>query len=144
MASVRMRNLRGKRSTGRRGSVLTGTLIAFLIAMMMVPLCMACIAPLRSVFEFETEVQDEIAAMQLRRVMFLAYDIEADSSSLYFTAQNRPMELTRTNRHVILKPGTQIYFPDVDECSFAEADGLVWIIYERNSKEYRKVLARMP
>ena len=114
------------------------------IAVLMVPLCMACIAPLGGVLSFNEEIQDEVSALQLRRVLLLSYDLEVHDSWISFTYQERVMELSKGANHVILSPGTQIYFVNVDSCEFSEEDGLLWINYERDGKEYAKPLAKLP
>lgn len=141
MASERLSKLRTK---SRRGFILGRTLIAFLIALYLVPLCMACIAPLRGIMEFRREVQDEISAMQLRRLLLVSDEIEISGAAICFTYQQRHMELSQSGHHVILKPGTQIYFTDTEGCRFECMEGVLEMIYERNGNEYRNVLAKMP
>lgn len=141
MASQRLSKLRTK---GRGGFILGNTLIAFMVALYLVPLCMACIAPLRGIMEFRRDVQDEISAVQLRRLLLVCDDIEIMGESLVFTYQQRNMELSQGGHHVTMKPGTQIYFTETDGCRFECAEGVLEIVYERDHQEYRKVLAKMP
>ncbi len=141
MASERLSKLRAK---GRTGFILGNTLIAFMVALYLVPLCMACIAPLRGIMEFRRDVQDEISAVQLRRLLLVCDDIEIMGESLVFTYQQRNMELSQGGHHVTMKPGTQIYFTETDGCRFECAEGVLEIVYERDHQEYRKVLAKMP
>ena len=141
MASERLSKLRAR---VRAGFILGNTLIAFIVALYLVPLCMACIAPLRGIMEFRRDVQDEISAVQLRRLLLVSDDIEISGESLVFTYQQKSMELSQGGHHVILKPGTQIYFTDTEGCRFECMEGVLEIVYERNGNEYRKVLAKMP
>ena len=49
----------GKSGNGRRGFILLRTLTAFMIALMMVPLCMRCISAMPYLFSQPEYVQDE-------------------------------------------------------------------------------------
>lgn len=126
------------------GFILARVLISVLIALCITPLCMACIAPLRGIMEFHDEIQDEISAMQLRRLLLVSDKIQIEGNVLSFTYQQRHMELAQSAHHVILHPGTQIYFTETDSCRFSDTDGVLMIVYERNNREYRKVLAKVP
>lgn len=141
MASVKLRALR-KRTRG--GFILESALSAILITLCIVPLCLCCIAPLRNMMEFRHEIMDEISALQLRRVLLLSEDLTVSEAFISFNYQEREMSLSRTNRNVIMTPGTQIYFTDCDSCRFICEGELLWIVYERDGKENRKVLAKIP
>lgn len=141
MAPVKLRGLR-KRTRG--GFILESALSAILITLCIVPLCLGCIAPLRNMMEFRYEIMDEISAMQLRRVLLLSEDLIVSEASISFDYQERQMALSRTNRNIIMTPGTQIYFPDCDSFHFVCEGELLWIVYERDGRENRKVLAKVP
>lgn len=141
MASVILSRLHHE---NRRGFVSETALTAFLCTLMLVPLCLCCIAPLRGMLDFDSRVQDEISALQLRRIFLLSDDIQLYGDCLTFAYQEREMTLYRTGRNVIMTPGTQIFFPDVDTCGFVNENGIAWIVYEREGEQYRKALAKMP
>ncbi len=142
MASFRMQRVHHR--TGNRGFLLSSALVALMSVLMLIPLCTASIASLRGVFEFQEEVQDEIASLQLRRLFLCAYEIEVSPDAVSFVLDARQMQLLKVNRHIIISPGTQIFYADVDTCEFIVDAGLVYVEFERDAKQYRKVLLRIP
>lgn len=128
------------RNWGRRGSVLTEFLLTLLIACLLIPACIVCIAILSGTLRFDQTLQDEIALMQLRRVLLLSYDIETNGNVVYFTYQTREMRLSDVNRNLIIQPGTQIFVSDIDYASFYYSQGLLMVKYEREGKTYEKAL----
>lgn len=125
----------------RRGFILLSTLTAFLISLMMIPLCMRCIAAFPVIFRPPQSVQDEIAAMQLRRLFALAEDIEVSYAVVDLTYQKKRMSLHLSNDNVILSPGTQICFTNVEDCRFVTEDGILVIVIERENSSVEKVLS---
>lgn len=142
-----MRNQR--RAAGRRGRraggfLLADTLTAFFIALLILPLCMYCISAFSPLLKTEQTVQDEIAAQQLRRVFVLSHDIQVSGSEITLTYRQKEMRLRRSGRNVILTPGTQYCFTEVDDCSFAAAGGVIRILLVRGDRTVEKVLGVLP
>lgn len=115
-----------------------------MIALMMVPLCMRCISAMPHLFSKPLYVQDEIAALQLRRVFALSEQIEVHDSYVDFTYQKRRMSLHMSNDNIIISPGTQICFTEVSDCRFAIRSGILVIIIEREDSSAEKVLSPLP
>lgn len=123
-----------------KGFMLTEMLIALLIATILLPISITCIKLCKDELAFETEKQDSIALIQLRRILSLSHDFKVDSNSLTFTYHDDEMTLCKTNGNVRLKPGTQFYFMNVDDIEFFENDGCIWTTYARDESETTSLL----
>lgn len=134
----------GNRRRGRRGFLLGRTVIAFLIAMCMVPLSMECILILSRCTQLPDAMQDEISALQLRRLFLTSYDVIADPLEVSFISQSREMTLRQSGDKVILFPGTQIFFTDVDDCTFSIEENILKIGIERDGEIISKAIAYLP
>lgn len=142
MASFPMHKVH--RRNRNRGFLLSDALVALMSVLMLIPLCTASIASLSGVFEFQEEVQDEIASLQLRRLFLCAYEVEVSPDAVTFVYDDRQMQLHKVNRHIIISPGTQIFYADVDACEFIVDGDLLYVEFERDAKQYRKVLQKIP
>ena len=86
--------------------------------------------------------QDNIAMMQLRKILLLSYDNEIYSDHLEFKYkdENWSIYVTSGNNLNLGKEdghsGTQIYLYDVQDVSFRQEDNCIFINYTRKNKEY--------
>lgn len=106
----------------------------------MLPLC---IDSLNCVIKFQCDynyISDEIALAQLREQLLFAYDIRVDNSEINFIYQNKEYQLSYVNKKMILQPGTQIYINNIDNLSFIEKNNCIYVSYERNNKEYERII----
>lgn len=87
-----------------------------------------------------SEINDEIAMYQLRELLLIAYDIEIYDDEINFTYQDKTFRLSLINNRLILQPGTQIYLDEVDNLYFMQSDGLIYVNYEKDDRQYQKVL----
>ena len=124
----------------RAGFVLSDFLAALCVVVLMVPLMTMCLGVLKGSLVFDERLQDEIALLQLRKILLISYDIEVSPQVLSFRYQARDMRLSLVNRRLIIQPGTQIFLSEIDGASFLEKDGMIEVIYSRDEQEYEKVL----
>ncbi|MBR2811098.1 MAG: hypothetical protein IKD69_06940 [Solobacterium sp.] len=124
----------------RAGFVLSDFLAALCVVVLMVPLMTMCLGVLKGSLVFDERLQDEIALLQLRKILLISYDIEVSPQMLSFRYQARDMRLSLVNRRLIIQPGTQIFLSEIDGASFLEKDGMIEVIYSRGEQEYEKVL----
>ena len=124
----------------RAGFVLSDFLAALCVVVLMVPLMTMCLGVLKGSLVFDERLQDEIALLQLRKILLISYDIEVSPQVLSFRYQARDMRLSLVNRRLIIQPGTQIFLSEIDGASFLEKDGMIEVIYSRGEQEYEKVL----
>ena len=86
--------------------------------------------------------QDNIAMMQLRKILLLSYDANVYNESLEFKYKDEDWTLyvTSSNNLNLGKSkgysGTQIYLYDVENVSFRQEDNCIFINYTRKNKEY--------
>ena len=61
-------------------------------------------------------------------------DYECLGGMIHFRYQGEPCEFAFMNRHLILKPGTQIFLSDIDEASFYMNGNIVYLQYRRGER----------
>ena len=52
------------------------------------------------------------------------------------------MHLGLVNENIIIQPGTQIIYTNVDSCEFKCDDDVIIICYERNGNKYEEAIAK--
>lgn len=127
-------------SLNHNGFTLMEMLISLLIATILLPISITSIKLCKEGLTFETEKQDSIALIQLRRILSLSHDFKVEGNTLTFTYHEEEMTLRKTNGNILLKPGTQFYFMNVDEIEFFENNGCIWTTYAREETENTALL----
>ena len=100
----------------RKGFALIEILICILTVCICIPILVQVISLTRSVLKDRTLLQDQIALVQLRHYLAVAYDIELQPTALSFQRQHEEMRLRLVNQNLIIQPGTQIFLID-RECN---------------------------
>ena len=116
------------------------TLLSLVIIMIFLPLSSLTLDYVSRIDYDYSEINDEIAMYQLRELLLIAYDIEIDDDEINFTYQDKTFRLSLINNRLILQPGTQIYLDEVDNLYFMQSDGLIYVNYEKDDRQYQKVL----
>ena len=127
----------------RRGFIYTRALVALLITMSLLPLAV-------TVFRFTADldfdydlVNSELALMDLRRVLLLAYDLDVSAHELNFVYHDDNYSLKVINDKLILQPGTQIYLNGVDEVNFYRKNGCLYLSYKnKEGKEIERNIGK--
>lgn len=86
------------------------------------------------------EIEDQIALMQLREILLLAYDLEVYDDELVFIYQNKDFSIRQVGGRLLLQPGTQIFLDEADGIGFSKEGGIVYLHYEKNERDYRTPL----
>ena len=107
-------------------------LLTLLIIVMMIPVIILSISTISHALKQPYCLQDLVATYQLRRILVLSYSphIEED------------MKLSLINENIILTPGTQIFYIDVDTCMFYEENHVIYVQYERGEDAYTEAIAK--
>lgn len=126
-----------------RGVILTDLLLTILIVLMLVPAVMICLQAIQGTLSFSEEVQDMIAEAQIRHILLIADHKEIEGETLVFAYQNRQMRLSFVNDHLILQPGTQIFFSDTDQGMICARGNLIYAVYTRAEVTYEKVIGTL-
>lgn len=126
----------------RTGSILMDYLLTLFITSLMIPVVLSSLLLLTNYLKENPYLQDEIASYQLRRILSLSYDPYIEENSLYFTYRQSKMNLSFVNGNLIIQPGTQIMYLNIDSCDFFEENGVIWVLYERNGKEIEQAITK--
>ena len=129
--------------SGNRGFTYGRTLIALLITLTILPL-------LISIFSFVANIKlnynllnNELALIDLRRKLLIAYDLNVNDNSLEFKNNGETNYLYYVNDKLILSPGTQIYLNDVKDVYFNKENGVIYLNYITNdNEEYKSVVGK--
>ncbi len=130
----------GKRN--HRGTILVDFLLTLLISVSLLPIVLCCISVLSKGLIRNYQLQDMIATNQLRRILAISYNLNIEEHTLYFQYQKKEMHLEMVNDNIIIQPGTQIIYTNVDSCEFVLEDDVISICYERNGKKYEEAIAK--
>lgn len=128
--------------SNRKGFALAEVLVAILTVCICIPIMVSVISLMRTSLKDRTSLQDQIALVQLRRYLAVAYDIELLPSSLTFQRQNEEMRLSVVNQNLIVQPGTQMFLMDIEAALFYLEGDSVMLRYVRDNQEYEVFLCK--
>ena len=117
-------------------------LIGLIIIITMLPICTHAFMYVSNITFNYNEINDEIALMQLREQLLIAYDMDFSDYELNFLYKNKNFKLSKVNNKLLLQPGSQIYLNDIDELRFVNKNGCIYVEYQRQGKEYEKVICK--
>ncbi len=126
----------------RKGFALVEILVAILTVCICIPILVSVISLMHTSLKDRTSLQDQIALIQLRRYLAIAYDVELLPSSLTFQRQQEEMRLSVVNQNLIVQPGTQIFLMDIETAVFYLEGDSVMLRYVRNQQEYEVYLCK--
>ena len=124
--------------SNRKGFALVEVLVAILTVCICIPIIVSVISSLKD----RAFLQDQIALIQLRRYLAVAYEIELLPSSLTFQRQHEEMRLSVVNQNLIVQPGTQIFLMDIETTIFYLEGDSVMLRYVRDNQEYEVFLCK--
>ena len=125
-----------------RGSLTLRLLLSLLICLTMLPIVLTAFRISEKLDFYYQDSEDAIAKRQLQKIVLLAYDIQIKHDELVFQYQEEEFRLSMINRHVVLQPGTQIFYENLDDCYFLNEDGFIKIVYQRKDKVYVDILGK--
>lgn len=126
----------------RKGFALVEVLVVILTVCICIPILVSVISLMHTSLKDRTSLQDQIALIQLRRYLAVAYDVELLPSSLTFQRQQEEMRLSVVNQNLIVQPGTQIFLMDIETALFYLEGDSVMLRYVRNQQEYEVYLCK--
>ena len=128
--------------SNRKGFALAEVLVAILTVCICIPILVSVISLMRTSLKDRTSLQDQIALVQLRRYLAVAYDVELLPSSLTFQRQHEEMRLSVVNQNLIVQPGTQMFLMDIEAALFYLEGDSVMLRYVRDNQEYEVFLCK--
>lgn len=124
----------------RSGFIFLRSILALFIVMTIMPLSTLIVLDASKLKFDHEDVSNEIALLQLRRILNIAYDIENSYDSLKFIYHNKTYELSLINKRLVLSPGYQMFLNDVDNLYFLEEGNVIYLVYEKKGKESKTAL----
>jgi hypothetical protein len=124
------------------GTILVDFLLSLFITVSLIPIILTCLVVLSKGLVKDESLQDSIATYQLRRILALSYDPYIEDDTLYFQYRKKEMKLSYVNENIIIQPGTQIIYTNVDSCAFVEGNDAISIVYQRNGKDYEETITK--
>lgn len=121
-----------------KGWIFYEVIITLIITIIIIPILFSCLKITVNMKFYDENIQDEIKTIQLQRIFLIAYDIKLDNNQIDFKYNNQIRSLKFINNHIILTPGTQVFYEDVDLVKFELNEDEVKIIYFRNEEIYEK------
>ncbi len=122
-----------------KGFIKSRYLIALLITLSILPISSTIFRLLSFINPDYNLVNNEIALMDLRRILLIAYDLQISDYQIDFIYHNDNYRLYYVNDKLILSPGTQIYLNDIKEANFFVKNGCLYLRYVTNdNKEYER------
>ena len=125
----------------KKGFILENILSMFIISTF-IPIMFNCLLLLKT-DDFSYYLQDEIALIQLRRILSVSYDLQANDNCLSFIYKNEQRMISEVNNNLIMQKGTIIILCDVEDVSFVINDGLLYLYYRRLDKDYEKIVYKI-
>jgi lipopolysaccharide export system protein LptA len=86
------------------------------------------------------EIQDEISTIQIMRLLTISNNIDVSSNRISFDLDNKTWNIELINNNVILQPGTQFIFIDVDNAWFNKENRFIYINFIRKNIEYKRLI----
>lgn len=122
-----------------RGFIKTRFLIALFITLSLLPISASMIRLIADIKMDYNLVNNEIAMMDLRRILLIAYELDISEYELNFIYHNTSYSLRFVNDKLILSPGTQIYLNNIKEASFYIKNGCLYLKYiNYENREYEE------
>lgn len=119
-----------------RGFISLRAILALLIVMLIIPLASQIVVNVSKLKFDHDDASNEIALLQLRRIMLISYDLENYGSYLEFLYHGKTYTLELLNNRLVLSPGYQMFLDDIDEIYFKEEGNTIFIEYERKGQTY--------
>lgn len=111
----------------RKGFTSGQLVVAIYICLLMLPLILGVTERLITLPLHYHEISGNIALTQLRKIFLMAYDIEVNQDEVRFIYGGQNFRLYSVNRHLIMSPGTQIIYEDIDDLRFYYKNGALYL-----------------
>lgn len=124
----------------KRGFILPRTLISFFIIFFMIIIVLNAFKVISKYKIDNYEIQDEISTIQIMRLLTISNNIDVSSNRISFDLDNKTWNIELINNNVILQPGTQFIFIDVDNAWFNKENRFIYINFIRKNIEYKRLI----
>lgn len=118
-----------------KGAIKLQVIISLLTTLMIIPIIYQNFTILVNYDFHEDELQDNIALLQLRRILLESKEITCMDQKLRYEKNNKKYELRFINHHFIISPGTQIIISNADfGYIYQENDRFYLTFYRKGEK----------
>jgi len=124
----------------KRGFILPRTLISFFVIFFMMIIVLNAFKVISKYKIDNYEIQDEISTIQIMRLLTISNNIDVSSNRISFDLDNKTWNIELINNNVILQPGTQFIFIDVDNAWFNKENRFIYINFIRKNIEYKRLI----
>lgn len=123
------------KSSVNNGFTLVEMLISLMILTMGLNMISSTLPIIQHISQIHIPIEEEIALKQLRQLIALSSEVEVYDTYLEFWYLSKHSTLLFEHDRIIRKSGTVIYMEDVDDASFKEKGGCIYLYYERKEKQ---------
>ena len=108
-----------------------------MIVLISIPILVTILTLVNSTNEDYYITQDNIAMMQLRKILLLSYDAYVQDNEVNFTYKGEDWTLyVSSGNNLILGNGSQVFLHEVEDVSFRQEDNCIFISYTRKNQKY--------
>lgn len=116
-------------------------MICLYVCALLVPVSCMGLSLAMNCAENPLNMQDDITTAQLRHALNLADDFQVSPEMMTFTLNQQECSLSLINGNLVMKPGTRIYYMNLDDVQFALDGERILLTYERNEEETTREIA---
>jgi len=122
----------------KKGVININILVSLGIVLSLLPILSLVFKLMLNISLVDEIIQNEIATLQIRRILLIAEEIEVNEDQITYKIDNKLWKIKFINNHVILTPGSQIIYENVSMVRFYEIANEVYINYYIGNQEYHK------
>jgi hypothetical protein len=126
-----------------RGVISIEILISLSITLMLLPVVYQSLYLITKIKMFDEVIQDEIATYQLRRKLLVAENFDISKEDLYFDCDGNRWHLYLNNNHLLLTPGSQFVYNDIDDINFSVNNNLLTVSYTRSNYLEKRIIGKV-
>jgi len=124
----------------RNGVVNIEIIISLVIILMLLPILYQSFLLMTKIDLTDEIIQDEIATYQIRRKLLLSDNFSINNNDLFFDNNGNRWHLYLNNNHLLLSPGSQIIYNDIEKVSFEKNGNVIYVTYVRNKKNITRII----
>jgi len=122
----------------RKGVININILVGLGVILALIPILMTTFKLMLNISLVDEIIQNEIATLQIRRILLLAEEISVSPQQISYTLDEKSWEIKYLNNHIVLSPGSQIIYENVEDVSFYIEDKMIYVKYNYNHHNYSK------
>lgn len=126
----------------KKGFSLVEVLIALVLSFFIIELLVSSFTYIKTNSNDDIN-QDLLSAFMLYEIFNVSVDIIVLDDSISFKYLEDQRELLLINNRLIIRPGTQIYFNNINEYEFFVKENYIYLKLKRNKKTYTYLIGEL-